>query len=99
MQQPEKDQIKIKDCRSEGYDNATVMTGPRSGVHQRINKKIKLDVFVNCDANSINLVHASKKETEIVLFFEVIDSLYSFFSLSTQRWKKLVRCSITRFKG
>ena len=39
MQQLQKDEIKIKNCCSQCYDNAVVMAGHRNGVQQRIYEK------------------------------------------------------------
>ena len=36
MQQLQKDEIKIENCRLQCYDNAAVMAGHRNGVQQRI---------------------------------------------------------------
>ena len=87
MQQLQKDEIKIENCRSQCYDNAAVMTGHRNGVQQRIYEKNKQAVFVNCDNHSLNLVgvHAAKQNREMVSFFGIINSLYNFFSRSMQR--------------
>ncbi|XP_072172633.1 zinc finger MYM-type protein 1-like [Diadema setosum] len=91
--QLEKDKMDLKDCRSQCYDNAAVMAGHRSGVHQRISEKNELAVFVNCDNHSLNLVgvHAAKQDTMMVTFFGTIEAMYVFFSRSTQRWEKLKR--------
>ena len=56
MQQLQKDDIKIENCRSQCYDNAAVMAEHRNRVQQRIYKKNKQAVFVNCDNHSLNLV-------------------------------------------
>uniref|UniRef100_UPI00358F7EF6 zinc finger MYM-type protein 1-like n=1 Tax=Myxine glutinosa TaxID=7769 RepID=UPI00358F7EF6 len=55
LKQLEKDEMELQDCRSHCYDNAAVMAGHRSGVHQRISEKNNLAVFVNCDNHSLNL--------------------------------------------
>ena len=91
LNQLEKDEMELEDCRSQCYDNAVVMAGHRSGVQQRISEKNKLAVYVNCDNHSLNLVgvHAAKQEPMMVTFFGTIQALYVFFSRSTQRWEKL----------
>ena len=91
MQQLQKDEIKIENCRSQCYGNAFVMVGHRNGVQQRIYEKNKQAVFVNCENHSLNVVgvHAARQDTEMVSFFGTINSLYNFFSRSTQRWEKL----------
>ncbi|XP_053119697.1 52 kDa repressor of the inhibitor of the protein kinase-like [Hemicordylus capensis] len=87
----EKDGMELKYCRSQCYDNAAVMAGYRSGVAQRIREKNNLAVFVNCDNHSLNLVgvHAAQEDVKMVTFFGTIDSIYVFFSRSTQRWQRL----------
>ncbi|XP_077263727.1 zinc finger MYM-type protein 1-like [Temnothorax americanus] len=91
LQQLEKDEMELQDCRSQCYDNAAVMAGHKSGVHQRISEKNNLAIFVNCNNHSLNLVgvHAAKQDIMMVTFFGVIEALYVFFSHSTQRWEKL----------
>ena len=71
MQQLQKNEIKIKNCHSQCYDNAAVMAGHRNGVQQRIYKKNKQAVLFNCDNHSLNLVgiHANRQDTEMVPFF------------------------------
>ena len=48
-------------------------------------------MFVSCDNHSLHLVgvYAARQDTEMVSFFRIINSLYNFFSRSTQRWEKL----------
>lgn len=91
LSQLQEDGMKLQDCRSQCYDNAAVMAGHRSGVHQRIREMNNLAVFVNCDNHSLNLVgvHAAKQDVLMVTFFGTIEALYVFFSRSTQRWQKL----------
>ncbi|XP_072129186.1 zinc finger MYM-type protein 1-like [Mobula birostris] len=91
LKQLEKDEMELQDCRSQCYDNAAVMAGHRSGVHQKISEKNNLAVFVNCDNHSLNVVgvHAAKQDTMMVTYFGTIEALYVFLSRSTQRWEKL----------
>ncbi|GBP91129.1 hypothetical protein EVAR_24081_1 [Eumeta japonica] len=83
--------MNLQDGRSQCYDNAAVIAGHRTGVHQRISEKNNLAIFVNCDNHSLNMVgvHAAKQNTIMVTFFGIIESLYVFFSRSTLRWEKL----------
>lgn len=91
LNQLEKDEMELQDCRSQCYDNAPVMAGYKSGVQQRIYEKNHLAVFVNCDNHSLNLVgvNAAKQDAMMVTFFGTIQAIYIFFSSSTQRWEKL----------
>ena len=74
LNQLKEDEININDSRSQFYDNAAVMAGHISGVHQRISQKNNLAVFVNCDNHSLNLVgvHSAKEEVVMVTFFDTI---------------------------
>lgn len=83
VNQLEKDDMNLQDCRSQCYDNAAVMSGHRTGVQQRIIEKNNLAIFVNCDNHSLNLVgvHAAKQEAVMVTFFGTIQALYVFFSI------------------
>ncbi|XP_066944544.1 52 kDa repressor of the inhibitor of the protein kinase-like [Macrobrachium rosenbergii] len=89
--QLEKDNMPLKYCRSQCYDNAIVMAGHKSGVQQRIIEKNSKAVFVICDNHSLNLagIHAASEESVTVTFFGTLDALYNFFSRSTMRWDKL----------
>lgn len=91
LKQLEANEMDIRDCRSQCYDNAAVMAGYKSGVSQRIKEKNDLAMFVNCDNHSFNLVgvHAAKQDPLMVTFFGTIEALYDFFARSTQRWEKL----------
>ena len=90
MKQLQKDEIKIESCPSQCYDNAAVMGGHRNGVLQGIYEKNEQAVFVNCENHSLNQVgvHAARQDTERVFFWDH-NSLYDFFSRSTERWEKL----------
>ena len=49
-------EILLTNCRSQCYDNATLMAGHTSSVEQRIIEKNHKTLFVNCDNHSLNLV-------------------------------------------
>ncbi|XP_071051135.1 zinc finger MYM-type protein 1-like [Onthophagus taurus] len=69
LKQLEKDNMNLQDCRSQCYDNAAVMAGHKTGVHQENNN---MAIFVNCDYHSLNLVgvHAAKEEVMMVTFLK-----------------------------
>ena len=46
LEQLEKDDMNVENCRSQCYDNAAVMAGHKSGVHQKIKEKNNLAMFV-----------------------------------------------------
>ncbi len=87
----ESDNLPLDDCRSQCYDNASVMTGHISGLQQRICARNPRAVFVNCDNHSLNLagVHSAKQNALVVTFFGTVESIYVFFSRSTLRWEEL----------
>ncbi|XP_065653051.1 uncharacterized protein LOC136080363 [Hydra vulgaris] len=62
LEQLEKDDINVENCRSQCYDIAAVIAGHKSGVHQRIKKKNNLAIFVNCDNHCLNLVGVRRKK-------------------------------------
>ena len=83
-----KDQLPLRDCCSQCYDNAAVMVGHVSGVQRRILDKNPTALFINCDNHGLSLacVHAASEETITISFFETIEAIYNFFSVSTNRW-------------
>ena len=85
------DDLPLADCRSQCYDNASVMSGHLSGLQQRLHARNHRALFVNCDNHSLNLagVHAAKQDPVVITFFGTLDRLYAFFSSSTLRWDQL----------
>jgi len=80
-----KDNIDLKNCRGQGYDNASVMSGAYTGVQQRIIEESKYAKFSPCLAHKLNLVgvEASKVTVQMVTFFGQCEHIFSFFSAST----------------
>ena len=91
LDQLEKDEMELMGCRSQCYDNAAIMSGHVSGVQKRIIDKNHFATYNNCDNHSLNLVgfHAAREDPIMVTFFGSIQTMYVFFSNSTQRWEKL----------
>lgn len=83
--------ISITDCRGQIYDNAANMSGRFSGLQARIKEKCKFATFVPCAGHSLNLVgvHAAGCVLEPTKFFDIIQKLYNFFSVSSHRWSVL----------
>ena len=79
--------LPLRDCCSQCYDNAAVMSGHVSGVQPRILGKIPIALFNNCDNHSLNLacVHTASEETITISFFGTIEAIYNFFNASTYR--------------
>ncbi|GBL89879.1 hypothetical protein AVEN_179644-1 [Araneus ventricosus] len=48
LNQPRNDVMDLDDCRSQCYDNVTVMAGYKTGVQKRITEKNNLAIFINC---------------------------------------------------
>lgn len=86
-----KHNIKIQNCRGQGYDEASVMSGQYSGVQKRINDIVPTASFVHCCAHNLNLVisDASKISPSISRFFETVQNVFNFFSSSGPRWASL----------
>lgn len=85
------DNLDLKDCRSQCYDNANVMSGQRGGLQALMKADNPLATFVNCNNHTLNLVGVTAVSEDAVMvgFFKVVDSLYNFFARSTLRWDKL----------
>ncbi|KAL4147861.1 hypothetical protein QTP88_002198 [Uroleucon formosanum] len=71
----------IQNCRGQGYDGASVMSGAWSGVQQRISSTVSNAPYVHCCAHNLNLVICdTAKSTHIASnFFTTIQSIYNFF--------------------
>lgn len=87
----EKLNLCLDDCCCQVYDNTNNMAGHISGVQQRILQKNPKALFINCNNHSLNLVgvHSVEDEVEMVIFFNTVRSLFTFFNASPQRWEKL----------
>lgn len=66
------------------YDGAAVMSGSVRGVQARFREKHPEAVYVHCYAHDLNLVlcHTCKAIPEASDFFDLLENLYSFFSVS-----------------
>ena len=92
MEQLEKDNIQIQDCRGQAFDNVAVMAGHRSGAQTRIKEVNQKALFIPCTNHSLNLtcMHAASVAFDSITFFGTLDRLFSFFSASTHRWDILI---------
>ncbi|CAN7938985.1 unnamed protein product [Ixodes hexagonus] len=72
----------ISNRRGQSYDNATNMSGPYSGLQARVRELNLLAYYVPCAAHSLKLEGASAVEScdEAVLYFGIVQSIYSFFT-------------------
>ena len=96
--------IPIEDCRGQGYDNASNMSGRFKGVQQRIKDHNSLAVYSPCANHSLNLIgtDAVKSTIEFITFFGTVQSVYVLFSSSPGRWKilqKHIGCSLHAMSG
>jgi hypothetical protein len=71
-------------CVAQTYDGAAVMSGAVRGVQARFRERHPEAVYLHCYAHELNLVlcHACKAIPEATNFFDLLESLYSFFSAS-----------------
>lgn len=83
--------LDLADCRSQSYDNANNVSGMYSGLQARIHEINDLAEHAPCAAHSLNLVgvHAVECAPEAASFFNTVQTLYNFFTASTQRWEIL----------
>ena len=101
INQLEADGINFADCRSQCYDNASVMSGHSSGLQKRMLDRNPFVLFINCDNHSLNLlgVNVVSAEAELVTFFGIFQSLFVFFSRSTTRWEEMKTSLPVTVKG
>ena len=80
--------VPLADCRGQGYDNGSNMSGSYKGAQARIIQKNPLAKFCpGCACHSLNLCGVSAAECcpEVITFFGIIQRLYTLFSCSPQR--------------
>ena len=84
--------INIAYCRFQSYDNANNMSGIYSGVQARFKQVNTLATWVPCAAHSLNLVETISAECclEAAKFFGILQLLFTFFAVSSQRWSRLI---------
>ena len=85
--------IPFKDCRGQGYDNASNMSGRYNGVQNILKQENPLCTFSPCGCHSLNLCGAKSALCckDAITFFGTIQTIYSLFSSSPKRWAILVR--------
>jgi len=79
--------LDIANCRGQSYDNAANMSGQYNGLQAKIKELSPQADYIPCSAHSLNLVGESAAEIceEACRFFELLQELYNFFTVSTQR--------------
>lgn len=83
--------LDIDKFREIGLDGAASMSGKHNGLQARLRKRQKKAKYVHCASHNLNLVvnDSVKNIPEIRQFFEMLESLYTFFGNSILRWAKL----------
>lgn len=101
MKKLKDDQLDIQDARGQGYDNGANMAGNYRGVQARIQEKNNLALYIPCASHSLNLagVHSASVNAEMKIFFEIVESIFKFFSRSTNRWTILMKTLKVSLKG
>nr|XP_054591675.1 zinc finger MYM-type protein 1-like [Nothobranchius furzeri] len=71
-------------CVAQAYDGAAVMRGPVGAVQALFRQRHPEAVYVHCYAHELNLVlcHTCKAVSDASDFFNTLERLYSFFSVS-----------------
>ncbi|KAL2083656.1 hypothetical protein ACEWY4_021429 [Coilia grayii] len=89
MDQLNKLQLNISDCRGQAYDNGSNMKGKHQGVQKRVLDTNKKALYVPCGSHNLNLVicDAAQSSVQSVSFFGLLQRLYNLFSSSVQRWE------------
>lgn len=92
--------LDIKNCRGQSYDNAPNMSGAYTGLQARMQELNELIEWIPCSAHSLDLVGTSAVEScpEACNFFLLLQNLYTFFSASTARWDVLISALVKKDK-
>lgn len=56
LNQLNRDNLYFENCSSQCYDNANAMSGDKGGLQRLMRNKNPLELFNNCNKNSLNLV-------------------------------------------
>lgn len=83
----EEHHIDIADCRGQGFDNSSNMSGKVKGVQAEIRKINPLATYSPCASHTLNIfgIHAAESCTNISTF-GCLDRSYNSFSASPERW-------------
>ncbi|XP_073483759.1 zinc finger MYM-type protein 1-like [Aquarana catesbeiana] len=79
-------------CVAQTYDGAAVMSGLIGGVQAKFQKKHPEAIYVHCYAHELNLVlcYTCKAIPEASDFFQTLENLYTFFSVSFTQHQKFI---------
>ncbi|XP_043484549.1 zinc finger MYM-type protein 1-like [Leptopilina heterotoma] len=83
--------LDIANCRGQSYDNAANMSGKYHGLQARIKNLSPTAFYVPCTNHSLNLVlnFACESCLQVVIYFDFVQKIFTFFSASTHRWNIL----------
>ncbi|XP_022168799.1 zinc finger MYM-type protein 1-like [Myzus persicae] len=83
--------LDIGKFRGIGLDGAASMSGKHNGLQARLRKRQQKAKYVHCASHNLNLVvnDSVKNIVEIRQFFEMLETLYTFFGNSILRWSML----------
>ncbi|XP_047129456.2 zinc finger MYM-type protein 1-like [Hydra vulgaris] len=83
--------IDLKNCGGQGYDNGANMSGVYKGVQAIILQRNPQAFYMPCSTHNLNLagVHSLDSSVEMKNYFGRIQLLYNLFSGSPIRWKIL----------
>ena len=85
--------LNLKQCISQCYDGASVMSGHISGVQSIIRQIVgQACPYIHCYAHRLNLVlvNTARGIQEVNNFFGLMEAIYRFFSVSTLRHDRFV---------
>ena len=83
--------LDLGNCRGQSYDNASAMSGKYNGLQAKVREKNSLASWIPCTAHSLNLVGKNAAEccSSAVHFFDFLEKLFVFFTISTHRHQLL----------
>ncbi|GFU26318.1 zinc finger MYM-type protein 1 [Trichonephila clavipes] len=88
LQELERNDLNIQNCRGQGYDNGANMVGINKGVRTRILNINPRAFFTPCGCLSWNLllIDAANSSATAKTFFGFINKIYVLFLKSSMRW-------------
>ncbi|KAL0420690.1 UNVERIFIED_CONTAM: hypothetical protein Slati_3091900 [Sesamum latifolium] len=84
--------LNVNDVRGQGYDNGSNMKEKKQGVQTRLLEINARALYMPCAYHSLNLTLSDMTHScvKAVLFFGVVQRIYTLFSSSTKRWNVLL---------
>ncbi|KAL5565835.1 hypothetical protein UlMin_028999 [Ulmus minor] len=81
----------INNVRGQGYDNGSNMKGKHQGVQKRSLEINPRALYIPCGCHSLNLIifYVATSCVRAILFFGILQCIYSLFTSSPKRWKIL----------